>query len=86
MWFGVSLAVVGSWFFLCATRRSESTLAGWPGTYGGIAVAALAVWQVHGAGLGLAVAIAVVLAAAILALPCLSYWQALRRRAAKAGR
>jgi hypothetical protein len=46
-------------------------------------VAMLAVWRIHASGLGLAVAIALVLAAMILILPCLSYWQAFRRQAAK---
>jgi high-affinity Fe2+/Pb2+ permease len=83
MWIGTLLAVLCGWFLLCATRRAEGRLRGWPGTMLGLAAALLAAWQLHASGMGLAVSIAQVLAVAMLALPGLSYWQAARRRTAK---
>ena len=84
MWIGTLLAVLCGWFLLCATRRAEGRLRGWRGTALGLAAALLAAWQMHASGMGLAASIAQVLAVAMLVLPCLSYWQAARRRTASA--
>ena len=86
MWIGTLLAVACGWLFLCATHRADGGLRGWRGTALGLAAAALAVWRMQAGGLGLAAAIAQVLGVAMLALPCWSYWQATRRRAARRAR
>lgn len=86
MWIGTLLAVACSGFFLSATPRVGGPLGGWRGTVPGLAAALLAVWQVHASGLGLATSTAWVSGVAMLALPCLSYWQAVRRRRAKGAR
>ena len=85
MWIGLLLAAACGWLFLCATPRVDGPLRGWRGTLLGLAAALLAVWQTQQAsGLGLAASVAQMLAVAMLALPCLSGWQAARRRAARA--
>ncbi|MDP9877826.1 hypothetical protein J2W25_002131 [Variovorax boronicumulans] len=84
MWIGTLLAAISGWFFLCATRRAEGRLQGWRGTALGLTAALLAAWQMHASGMGWATSVAQVLAVAMLALPCLSYWQAARRRTARA--
>ncbi len=83
MWIGILLAVACGWFFLWATPRVDGRLRGWRGAALGLGVAAFAVWRVHAGGLGLAVSVALVLGVAMLALPCLSYFQAARRRSAR---
>jgi hypothetical protein len=69
MWIGILLAAACGWLFLCATPRVEGPLQGWRGTVLGLMVLLLAVWQTQAGG---------------LVLPCLSWWQAARRRTAKA--
>ena len=81
MWIGTLLAVACGWLFLCASPRFGGPLQGWRGTVLGMAAALLAVWQMHARGLGLPAAAAQALAVAMLALPCLSYLAARRRRA-----
>ncbi len=84
MWTGTLLAVAWGWLFLCATHRVDGPLQGWRGTVLGLAAAALAVWRMQaGGGLGLAASVAQVLGVAMLAVPCWSWWQAARRRAAR---
>lgn len=83
MWIGILLAAACGWFFLWATPRVDGPLRGWRGTALGLVAAALAVWRVQAAGLGLAASVALVLGVAMLALPCLSYRQAARRRSAR---
>lgn len=86
MWIGFLLAAACGWLFLCATPRVEGPLQGWRGTVLGLAALLLAVWQIRAGGLlGLGTATALALGVAMLALPCLSWWQAARRRAARAG-
>lgn len=80
MWIGSLLAVLCSWFLLRATPRVGGPLHGWRGTVPGLAAALLAVWRVHASGLGLAASTVWVLGVAMLALPCLSYLQAVSRR------
>ena len=84
MWIGILLAAACGWLFLCATPRAEGPLRGWRGTALGLAGLLLAVWQTQAGGLGLAASTTLVLGVTMLALPCLSYWQAARRRTAKA--
>jgi ABC-type tungstate transport system substrate-binding protein len=84
MWIGILLAAACGWLFLCATPRVEGPLQGWRGTVLGLMVLLLAVWQTQAGGLGLATSTALVLGVAMLVLPCLSWWQAARRRTAKA--
>lgn len=84
MWIGILLAAACGWLFLCATPRVEGPLHGWRGTVLGLMVLLLAVWQTQAGGLGLATSTALVLGVAMLVLPCLSWWQAARRRTAKA--
>ncbi|GAD20695.1 hypothetical protein [Acidovorax sp. MR-S7] len=84
MWIGILLAAVCGGLFLCATPRVEGPLQGWRGTVLGLMVLLLAVWQTQAGGLGLATSTALVLGVAMLVLPCLSWWQAARRRTAKA--
>lgn len=86
MWIGTLLSLACGWLLLCATPRVDGPLQGWRGTVLGLIAAALAVWQLHASGIGLAASIAQMLAVAMLALPCLSYWQAARRRTAKAAK
>lgn len=83
MWIGILLAAACGWLFLCATPRVGGPLQGWRGTALGLAALALAVWQTQASGLGLATSTALVLGVAMLALPCLSWWQAARRRSAR---
>lgn len=84
MWIGILLAAACGWFFLWATPRVDGALRGWRGMALGLGAAALAVWCVHAGGLGLATSVALVLGVAMLALPCLSYLRAARRRTARA--
>lgn len=56
---------------------------GWRGTALGLLALLLAVWQTRTSGLGWASSTALVLGVGMLALPCLSYERAARRRAAK---
>lgn len=78
---GILLAVVSGGLFLKATPRAEGRLRGARATALGLVVLLLAIAHVHVAGLGLAVSTALVLGVIMLALPCLSGWRALRRRA-----
>lgn len=80
MWGGILLAVVSSGFLLLATPRAAGPLGGWRGVLPGLMTAALATWRLHASGLGLAEATCLMLGVQILALPCLSYLLAARRR------
>lgn len=86
MWMGILLAAACGWFLLCATHRADGPLRGWPGTLTGLAAALLAVWRVRAGGMAVETATALVLGVAMLAVPCWSYWQARRRRAARRAR
>lgn len=86
MGIGTLLAVAGGGFFLSATPRVDGPLHGWRGTMAGLAAVLLAVWLVHVGGLGWATSIAWVSGVVFLAVPCLSYRRAVRRRRARGAR
>ena len=79
------MAAIGSGWFLClAAPRFDSRIHGSRGFALGAALLVIAAFLLVRSGLGLAEAIASVLGLVTLAIPCVSWSQAARKRAAKA--